>query len=122
MQIVNSLKKRRTYYNIKKELPVPIEKVIELVEEVTELVPDSFNMKSSRAVIVHGEMQDKLWDTVYNAFEGKVSEEKYLFSVQEAALFYIFMTIKQCQLYKASFQLMQKIFQYGQIRQVQCCR
>lgn len=76
MQIVNSLKKRRTYYNIKKELPVPIEKVIELVEALTELVPDSFNMKSSRAVIVHGEMQNKLWDTVYNAFEGKVSEEK----------------------------------------------
>lgn len=76
MQIVNSLKKRRTYYNIKKELPVSIEKVIELVEELTELVPDSFNMKSSRVVIVHGEMHNKLWDTVYNVFGGKVSQEK----------------------------------------------
>lgn len=76
MQIINSLKKRRTYYNIKKELPVSIEKVIEMVEEITELVPDAFNMKSSRIVIVHGEMQDKLWDTVYNAFGGKVSQEK----------------------------------------------
>lgn len=60
MQIVNSLKKRRTYYKIKKELPVSIENVIEMVEEITELVPDAFNMKSSRLVIVHGEMQNKL--------------------------------------------------------------
>ncbi len=45
MQIVSSLKKRRTYYNIKKELPVSIENVIEIVEEITELVPDAFNMK-----------------------------------------------------------------------------
>lgn len=76
MQIVNSLKKRRTYYNIKKELPASIENVIEMVEEITELVPDAFNMKSSRLVIVHGEMQNKLWDTIYNSFGGKVPREK----------------------------------------------
>ena len=64
MQIVNSLKNRRTYYNIKKELPVSIEKVIEMVEEITELVPDAFNMKSSRVFIVYGEMQNKLWDKI----------------------------------------------------------
>lgn len=91
MQIVNSLKKRRTYYNIKKELPVSIEKVIELVEEVTELVPDSFNMKSSRVVIVHGEMQNKLWDTIYNAFNGKVSEEKIsLFRAGSGTILYFY--------------------------------
>lgn len=76
MQIVNSLKKRRTYYNIKKELPASIENVIEMVEEITELVPDAFNMKSSRLVIVHGEMQNKLWNTIYNSFGGKVPREK----------------------------------------------
>ena len=35
MQIVNSLKNRRTYYNFKKELPVSIETVIDMVEEIT---------------------------------------------------------------------------------------
>ena len=76
MNIINSLKKRRTYYNIKKEMPVSIAKVIEMVEEITELVPDAFNMKSSRVVIVHGEMQNKLWDKVYDVFGGKVPREK----------------------------------------------
>lgn len=76
MQIVNSLKKRRTYYKIKKELPVSIENVIEMVEAITELVPDAFNMKSSHLVIVHGEMQNKLWDKIYDTFGGKVPREK----------------------------------------------
>ena len=76
MQIVNSLKKRRTYYKIKKELPVSIENVIEMVEAITELVPDAFNMKSSHLVIVYGEMQNKLWDKIYDTFGGKVPREK----------------------------------------------
>ncbi len=33
-------------------------------------------MKSSRVVVVEGEMQDTLWDTIYDVFEGKVSREK----------------------------------------------
>lgn len=76
MQMINSLKKRRTYYALKKELPVSINKVIEIVEELTELVPDAFNMKSSRIVVVYGEMQNKLWNSIYNAFDGKVSRDK----------------------------------------------
>lgn len=76
MQMINSLKKRRSYYALKKELPVPFDTVLKIVEEVTELTPDAFNMKSSRLVIVHGEMQNKLWDTIYNAFGGKVPREK----------------------------------------------
>lgn len=76
MSIVESLKKRRTYYGINKELPVSIDQVIGLTEELTELVPDAFNMKSSRVVVVYGEKQDQLWDTVYDVFGGQVPREK----------------------------------------------
>lgn len=41
MSIVKSLEKRRTYYNINKELPVSEDEVIELIQELTELVPDA---------------------------------------------------------------------------------
>lgn len=71
-----ALRKRRSYYNIKKELPVAEEEVIRLVEEATELVPDAFNMKSSRVVVVMGEKQDQLWDKIYDIFSGKVPQEK----------------------------------------------
>lgn len=76
MKIIESLQARRSYYSIKKELPVSIEAVIKMVEEVTELVPDAFNMKSSRVVVVHGEKQDALWDEIEKAFGGKVAKEK----------------------------------------------
>ncbi|HHX37788.1 MAG TPA: nitroreductase family protein [Clostridiaceae bacterium] len=76
MSIIDALAKRRSYYNINRELPVEIDQVFDLVDKITELVPDAFNMKSSRVVVVTGEHQDKLWDTIYDVFEGKVSREK----------------------------------------------
>lgn len=41
MSIVESLEKRRSYYNINKELPVKEAEVIELIQKTTELVPDA---------------------------------------------------------------------------------
>lgn len=46
------------------------------VTEATALVPDAFDMKSQRVVIVSGEKQNLLWDTIYDVFEGKVPREK----------------------------------------------
>lgn len=76
MKITESLKERRSYYAINRELPVPIEQVIRMTEELAELVPDAFNMKSSRGVVVYGEKQDQLWSAVYDAFDGQVPIDK----------------------------------------------
>lgn len=76
MSIVNSLEKRRSYYQIKKELPVGEAEIVSRIEKLTELVPDAFNMKSSRVVIALGEKQDQLWDTISGVFGGKVPQEK----------------------------------------------
>lgn len=76
MKILESLRKRRSYYDINKELPIDEAKVIELIEEVTELIPDAFNMKSSRVIVATGDNHDKLWDNIYEEFQGKVPREK----------------------------------------------
>lgn len=76
MGIVTSLKKRRSYYEIGKELPVSELEVESKIKEVTELVPDAFNMKSARVAVVFNDKQDILWDEIYNAFEGKVPRKK----------------------------------------------
>ncbi|WP_349946272.1 nitroreductase family protein [Lacrimispora sp. BS-2] len=76
MGIIESLEKRRSYYSINKELPVNTGEVIKRIEKLTELVPDAFNMKSSRIVVALGEKQDLLWDSIYDVFEGKVPREK----------------------------------------------
>lgn len=76
MGITESLKKRRSYYNIEKTLPVEQQEVIRLVEDCTELVPDAFNMKSSRVVVVTGERHQALWDRIDGVFGGKVPKAK----------------------------------------------
>lgn len=76
MSFINNLEKRRTYYNINRELPVSESEVIEIIEKVTEATPDAFNMKSARVVVAVGEKQDQLWDTIYDVFGGQVEREK----------------------------------------------
>lgn len=76
MSFISNLEKRRSYYNIDRNLLVTEEEVLTIVEKVTEATPDAFNMKSARVVVVAGEKQDQLWDAIYDAFEGKVERKK----------------------------------------------
>jgi len=76
MRITDSLKQRRSIYDINKKLPVEEKVVFDFIKEATELVPDAFNMKSSRVVVVTKEKQDLLWDKIYEVFEGQVPREK----------------------------------------------
>lgn len=76
MAIEQALEKRRSYYQLNKELPVSEEDVKALITRITELVPDAFNMHSARVAVALGNKQDELWDAIYDAFEGKVKREK----------------------------------------------
>ncbi len=76
MKILESLKNRRSHYDIHKNIPVSEEKVFDLIKEATELVPDAYNMKSSRLVVATGAKQDELWDNIDKVFENKIPREK----------------------------------------------
>ena len=76
MRTTELLQERRTYYAIDNNIPVSNDDVVRFVEAATELVPDSFNMKSSRVVVALDEKHDQLWDAIYDMFEGKVPREK----------------------------------------------
>lgn len=76
MNMIQSLEKRRSYYNIQNNLSVSNEEVEKVIKQATELVPDAFNMKSARVVTLFGEHHEKLWNTVYEVFDGNVPEEK----------------------------------------------
>ncbi|MDD6120464.1 MAG: nitroreductase family protein [Selenomonadaceae bacterium] len=71
-----SLAGKKNHLRLKKELPVSVDAIKQLVTKTTELVPDAFNMRSQRVVLVLGAKQDALWDTIYDAFDGKVAREK----------------------------------------------
>ena len=74
--IIDSLSKRRSCYQIDKNLPVDASAIVKAIETVTELVPDAFNMKSARVIIALGDKHDQLWDAIYDAFDGKVPRGK----------------------------------------------
>lgn len=76
MKTLELLKDRRSIYGLDKNIAVAKEKVVELIENATELVPDAFNMKSSRVVVVTEEKQNELWDRIFDVFGGKVPREK----------------------------------------------
>ena len=74
--ILDSLKNRRSYYQINKNLPTSEQAVIDVITGATELVPHAFNAKSNIVYIVLGEKQDQLWDLIYDAFGGQVDRAK----------------------------------------------
>ena len=76
MKLIDNLKQRRTYYNLNKNLPVSKSEVKKVIEEITELIPDAFNMKSARVLVVMDKKQDELWDRIFDTFDGKVPREK----------------------------------------------
>lgn len=76
MELKKILEKRRSIYNIGNDLPISEDEVTTLVKNLTELVPDAFDMKSARVIILFNEKHHFFWDTVFNIFDGKISREK----------------------------------------------
>lgn len=76
MKSIELLKDRRSYYAIGDNVEVSDDQIVKAIEEVTELIPDAFNMKSQRVVVALGNKHKELWDAVYDVFGGQVPREK----------------------------------------------
>lgn len=67
MNFIDMLAKRRSVYNLNKQLPISYDKVIELITDAVMYVPDAFNMKSQCILFVDGDNNVKFWDDVYDS-------------------------------------------------------
>ena len=76
MSTIKLLESRRSVYAISDVLPIDESELTDTVLNVIEFVPDAFNMKSQRIVLALGDKHKELWDRIYKAFDGKVSEKK----------------------------------------------
>ena len=65
-RFINLLKARRSVYRLNKTLPVMESAVVDFVRAAVQYVPDAFNMKSQRVVVVMGEKHEKFWNAVYD--------------------------------------------------------
>ena len=63
-QFLDTVKARRSYYQIKKESPIPDAKIQEIVEQVLLQVPSCFNSQSTRIILLFKDEHDKFWEIV----------------------------------------------------------
>ncbi|KAI0470977.1 Nitroreductase-like protein [Xylariaceae sp. FL0804] len=74
--VLSLLKQRRTYYALKKELPVPTARIQEIVSSALQDVPSSFNSQSNRVLLLLGAEHDRYWDVVEEVLRPFVPDEK----------------------------------------------
>ena len=67
MNFIDMLKMRRSVYALNKELPIFEDKVVEIIKDAVRCVPDAFNMKSQRVLVVSGDKNEEFWNGVYDA-------------------------------------------------------
>ena len=60
------IKMRRSVYALNKDLPVSKKEVLEIIKDAVLYVPDAFNMKSQRVLVLLGEKHEEFWKGVYD--------------------------------------------------------
>jgi len=66
MDFTDMLKMRRSVYALDKKLPISKEQVFDIISKATEYVPDAFNMKSQRVLVITGDKNKDFWNGVYD--------------------------------------------------------
>eukprot|EP01065_Artemidia_motanka_P030359 TRINITY_DN36380_c0_g1_i1.p1 TRINITY_DN36380_c0_g1~~TRINITY_DN36380_c0_g1_i1.p1 ORF type:complete len:212 (+),score=0.30 TRINITY_DN36380_c0_g1_i1:35-637(+) len=72
---LETIKNRRTIYQLSKSSPIPDSKIQEIIKEAVLHVPSSFNSQSTRVLLLVKEEHDKLWEIVKSVLKGVVPAE-----------------------------------------------
>lgn len=63
---INFIKNRRSVYALNKNMPIMDDVVFGIVRDCVRFVPDAFNMRSQRVLVLVGEKHEKFWNAVYD--------------------------------------------------------
>jgi len=66
MDILTSMAKRHSFYDINDKLPTEKEQVIDIIKKCLELYPCSFNAQSARLMLLFGTKHRQFWSLVEN--------------------------------------------------------
>jgi predicted oxidoreductase (fatty acid repression mutant protein) len=66
---------RRSYYGIKKECPISDAELEAIVKRCVKHSPTSFNMQSSRAVLLTGKHHELLWEKIAELSDKNTEDE-----------------------------------------------
>lgn len=84
---LDSIALRRSIYNLGSKLPVSKGEVTKTIQEAVRLSPSAFNSQSSRAVILYGDENKKLWKLVLDALLKIVPENQVADTTSKIASF-----------------------------------
>lgn len=76
MHILESFKNRRSYYDLDDNISISDDQIIDFITEAVRLTPDAMGRNTQNVLIVLGEAHKKLWDGIYDVYEGMVAREK----------------------------------------------
>ncbi|MFB0957806.1 MAG: nitroreductase family protein [Clostridiaceae bacterium] len=75
--ILTGLKKRRSRYELKPDIPISDDQLAELIGNIFKTMPSPMNSQSSRAVLLFGEDHLKLWRITLEEMKKTASEAGY---------------------------------------------
>ena len=75
--ILSAIRSRRSIYALGKSVPIPTERIVELVGEAIRHTPSAFNMQDQRAAVLFGDHHTKLWSIVLETLRKRVSSEQF---------------------------------------------
>lgn len=64
---LEAVKHRRTVYGVTDDISVSDDRIIEIVNQVIQSLPSSWNMQSTRILLTLGKEHKRFWDTVIDA-------------------------------------------------------
>ena len=73
----DTVKNRRSYYNISSDSPVPDERLREIVEYALKHSPSAFNSQSGRTVLLLAKNHEKLWNMTEDVLRGFVPADQF---------------------------------------------
>lgn len=84
---IDTLKNRRSIYQIGDKVTLTQEEIESLIKEAIKESPSAFNSQSSRAVILFGEANAKVWEITLEALKAVTPEEAFEGTKEKIASF-----------------------------------
>lgn len=74
---LDQLKNRRTIYALDRDVKLSDDEIVNFIQSAIKHAPSSFNSQSSRAVILLGKHQDRLWEIAKETLKAIVPADAY---------------------------------------------
>lgn len=76
-QFIESISRRRSIYNLGKNVETPHQDIVKVIEDVVEQMPSSFHAQSSRVVVLFGDEHQKVWNIVKDTLRPMIPAEQF---------------------------------------------